>query len=314
MNISRRDLLKKSALIGLTFFCEDYASILFARQPELEFPTRPIDRLALTSWAFRAYMEGPNNPYRDPNKPGMDIIEFAKMAVQKYDIHNINPLSIHFQSTEPQYLEKVRREVTKEGSRFVDLGLGGGKFWDLDPSKRKAGIEYGKKWIDNAVILGSPSVRPHLEGSHGIKPNADRAAQSLGKLADYGARKNVVINLENDSLVNEDPFFIARVIEKAGNPYLRALPDFGNTMLKGNPSYNYRGLEAMFKHVFDMSHVKDEVVTNKGKIYKINLAKAFGIAKANGYRGYFSMEYDTPNSDPFRGTQRLVKESLHYLS
>lgn len=314
MTISRRDLLKKSALIGFGLYCGNYTSTLFARQPHVRFPTQPAERLALTSWAFRAYMEGPNNPYRDPSKPGMDIIGFAKMAAQRYHIHNINPLSIHFRSTKPQYLAKVRKELTKAGTRFVDLGLGGGKFWDPDSSKRNAGIEYGKRWIDNATILGSPSVRPHLEGSHGTKPSVDRAAQSLGKLAEYGARKNVVINLENDSLVNEDPFFITKLIEKTGNPYLRALPDFGNTMLKGDPAYNYRGLEAMFKHVFDMSHVKDEVVTSKGKVYKINLAKAFGIAKASGYRGYFSMEWDTPHSDPFEGTQRLVKETLHYLS
>lgn len=314
MNISRRDLLRNSALIGLACFAGESGLVLLAREPQIRFPIRPIDRLALTSWAFRAYMEGPRNSYRDPSKPGMDMIEFAKMAIQRFNIRNINPLAAHFRSTEPRHLEAVRQEVTKAGSRFVDLGLGPANFWDPDPSKRKAAIEYGGRWIDKAIILGSPSVRQHLGASRGVKPNADFAAQTLGKLADYGAKKNVVVNLENDSLINEDPFFIARVIEKAGNPYLRALPDFGNTLLKGDPAYNYRGLEAMFKHVFNMSHVKDEVVSGKGKVYKVNLAKAFGIAKANGYRGYFSMEFDTPGADPFEGTRRLVKETLHYLS
>ena len=314
MNLSRRDLLKGSAVLGLSTLFRSTIPAAFAGEPQIQFPTKPIERLALTSWPFRDYMEGPHNSSRDRSKPGMDIIGFARMAIEKFNIHNINPLSAHFSSTEPRHLDNLREQMARVDSHFVDLGLGGGKFNDPDPAVRKASIESSKRWIDIAVVLGSPSVRQHLGGSHGATPDVDRSAQSLGQLADYGARKNIVVNLENDSLENEDPFFIVKVIEKADNPYLRALPDFGNTLLKGDPAYNYRGLNAMFKHVFNMSHVKDEVVSSKDTIYKIDLAKAFGIAKASGYRGYFSMEWETREGDPFEGTQRLVKETLHYLS
>lgn len=314
MNLSRRILLKSSAVLGLGALFRSPIPAAFAREPHIQFPTKPIDRLALTSWPFRDYMEGPHNSSRDRSKPGMDIIGFARMAIEKFNIHNINPLSAHFSSTEPRYLDNLRKQMASVGSHFVDLGLGAGRFYDSNPAVRKASVESSKRWIDIAVVLGSPSVRQHLGGSHGAAPDVDRSAQSLGQLADYGARKNIVVNLENDSLENEDPFFIVKVIEKAGNPYLRALPDFGNTMLKGDPAYNYRGLNAMFKHVFNMSHVKDEVVSSKGATYKIDLAKAFGIAKASGYHGYFSMEWETREGDPFEGTQRLVKETLHYLS
>jgi sugar phosphate isomerase/epimerase len=314
MNLSRRDLLKGSAVLGLSALCRSTISAATARQPHFKFPVRPIDRLALTSWPFREYMEGPHNSDRNRSRPGMDIIGFARMAIEKFNIHNINPLSAHFPSTEPRHLDTLRDQMAKAGSHFVDLGLGAGKFYDPDPAVRKASVESSKRWIDIAVVLGSPSVRQHLGGSHGAKPDVNRSAQSLGELADYGAKKNIVVNLENDSLDNEDPFFIVKVIEKAGNPYLRALPDLGNTMLKGDPAYNHRGLKAMFEHAFNMSHVKDEVVSSKGVVYKIDLAKAFGIAKTSGYRGYFSMEWETKEGDPFEGTHRLVKETLHYLS
>jgi sugar phosphate isomerase/epimerase len=314
MNMSRRDFLRTSPVIGLTLLYAGRASSVLARQPELNFPTRPRDRLALTSWPFRAYMESPDNPYRDRTKPGMDLVEFARMAVQKFGIHNINPLSAHFQSTSPRYVDALRERVAKAGARFVDLGVGAGKFYDPELSERKAAVEYGKKWIDIARIVGSPSVRQHIGGSRGVRPSAELAAQSLGELADYGAKKNIVVNLENDSLVSEDPFFIVNVIEKTGNPYLRALPDFGNTLQKGDPAYNYRGLELMFAHAFNMSHVKDEVMSPAGKVYRVDMARVFGIAKAKGYRGYFSMEWETETGDPFQGTRRLIKETLRYLS
>jgi len=314
MNISRRDLLKGSAVLGAGILWERIGSVAYAREPQIKFPNRPIDRIALTSYPFRESMEGPHNSDRDRSKPGMDILGFAKMAIEKFNIHNINPLGAHFTSTEPHHLETLREQVARAGSHFVGLGLGGGRFYDPDPARRKASIDSSKKWIDIAVLIGSPSVRQHLGGSRGAKPDVDLTAQSLSELADYGARKNIVVNLENDSLENEDPFLIVKVIEKADNPYLRALPDFGNTLQKGDPAYNYNGLTAMFKHVFNMVHVKDEVIDRKGTTYKVDLAKAFGIAKAAGYRGYFSMEWETKAGDPVEGTQRLVKETMHYLS
>ncbi len=314
MKLSRRKFIETASAAGLAVATGGVVGSMYGRDPHMRFPRRPQDRLALTSWPFRAYMESPTNSDRDPSKPGMDIVEFAEMAIERFQIHNINPLLGHFKSLAPSYIHQVRAGVEKLGSRFVDLGLDGGRFYDPDPALRERAVEETKKFVDIAVALGSPSVRPHIRSSCGAGPSVELAAASLGKLADYGARKGVVINLENDNLVSEDPFFIVRVIEKAANPYLRALPDFGNTMAKGDPAYNLRGLKAMFRHVFDMAHIKDQVTSDAGKTYKIDLPKEFAIAKASGYRGYFSMEWDTSGGDPYKGTARLVRETLHYLA
>lgn len=284
-----------------------------AAGPHLQFPTEPRQRLAVTSYPFRALIESPTNRERDSSKPGMDLKEFPAMIVKRFRVYNINPLSAHFSSTSPAYLEEFRTAVAKAGSHLVGLGLGGGHFWDPDPSRVKAAVDYGKKWIDIAVALGSPSVRQHLSGSRGIRADAGRAAASLGRLAEYGAKRNVVINLENDSLQNEDSFFIVTVIGKVGNAYLRALPDFGNSIRGHDAAYNQRAMREMFQHAFNMSHVKDTVAGDNGKFYKIDLARIFSIAKSSGYRGYFSMEWENRAGSPFDGTKRLIRESLKYL-
>jgi hypothetical protein len=43
------------------------------------------------------------------------------------------------------------------------------------------------------------------------------------------------------------------------------------------------------------------------------MAKIFGIAKAAGYRGYFSMEWEGA-TEPYAGTQSLIDASLKALS
>lgn len=309
MTISRRELLKSlpAAVVAVPLLARS------ASGPDVHFPTSPRERLAVTSYPFRAYIEAPTNGGRDKSKRGMDIKEFAAMVSQRFGVQNINPLADHFASTDPAYLKAFRTDLEKAGSHIVGLGLSGGYFYSPDEAKRTAGIDYGRKWIDIAKTLGSPSVRQHVRGGARSPQSVDLAADSLGRLAEYGATRNIIVNLENDSPVSEDPFFLVSVIEKVNSPYLRALPDFGNSLMGHDHNYNQKAVKAMFRHAYGMAHVKDAVESRDGKQYKVNLAKMFAIAKASSYRGYFSMECETRLTDPFEGTTHLVQESLKYL-
>ena len=305
-HFSRRSFLKTSvAAAG--------AAQLFGAEPHIEFPANPRDRLAVTSWPFRAYMATAHNSDRDSNKPGIDAKDFAAMVVERFGIHNINPLTGHFSSTEPAYLDQLREAVAKAGSHIVDLGHGGRSFYHPDKAKRDAAIEYGKKGVDIAARIGSPSVRQHINGAPGMKADVNIAAETLGELAAYGEKKNIVINLENDEPVAEGPFFLVAVMDRVHSPYLRGLPDFANSMNpSGDAEQNYKAVAAMFKHVFNMSHVKS-AYASEGKVYEVDLARLFDIAKRAGYRGYFSMEADMPG-DPFVNTRKLAEETLKYLA
>jgi sugar phosphate isomerase/epimerase len=97
------------------------------------------------------------------------------------------------------------------------------------------------------------------------------------------------------------------------SPYLRALPDFGNSIRGHDAAYNRKAVNAMFKYSYNMSHVKDVLRTSDGQTYRVDVPEMFAVARMNSYRGYFSMEYDTGAGDPFAGTERLVKESLQYM-
>ena len=312
--VSRREFLGAPLFLGLGAVVLGRVTKASAAEPHLQFPTEPRQRLAVTSYPFRAWIESPTNPERDKSKPGMDLKDFPGMVAKEFGVYNINPLGAHLRSTDPAYLQEFRTAVAKARSHLVDLGLGGGRFWDPDRARVQAAVDNGKKWIDIALVLGSPSVRQHLTGSPGVRPDAGRAAASLGRLAEYGASKGIVINLENDSLRSEDPFFIVSVIEKVGNRYLRALPDFGNSIRGHGAAYNQRAMAQMFPHAFNMSHVKDTVAGDGGQIYKVDVARIFSIAQASGYRGYFSMEWEDKAGDPYEGTRRLVAESLRCLA
>ncbi len=176
----------------------------------------------------------------------------------------------------------------------------------------EAALDTYRKWVDAAVVLESPGIRIHLP--HGEAPGSISCSVSAMKeLAAYGASKNVAINLENDEPDIEQPERIQKVIETVNSPFLRALPDFCNSMLvHDDPEYDYHAMELLFPLAFNISHVKDEESDN-GKVYRVDVNRIFAIAKKTGYRGFFSMEWEG-TGDQYEGTTKLIEASVRNLS
>jgi len=282
--------------------------------PNITFPTEPRDRIAVASYPFRAYINAPNNHDRDANLPGMTLSDFPAHVIEKFGVHNIEPLSDHFPSLEPADLDAFRSTLEKNGVRAVNIPIGNDhSFYDADPAARRAAIDYARKWIDVAVHIGSPGIRAHVRRAENAAPNVDRAAITLRHLADYAAEKNVVVTLENDDLVSEDAGFIVQTVVAVNHPYLRALPDFANSMLTGNADFNYQSLKHMFLHAYNICHVKAGETDEHGKPFTIDMQKSFDILKSADYRGYCSMEYDAPG-DPYPPTTQLIEQTLKYLA
>jgi len=244
----------------------------------------------------------------------MDLTEFVGEVVKRFNVHNIEPHNRHFRSLDPSYLGSFREELERTNVKVVNIAVDGQEsFYDADPSTRKKAIGHAKRWVDIAVEIGSPSIRTHIQRPSNSVPRVQRAAESLREVAEYGAGKSVVVNLENDDLVSEDAFFIVKVIEAVNHPYLHTLPDFANSMMTGNADFNYRALQAMFQHACCICHVKDGEADGDNKLLNIDLKKSFDILRASGYRGYCSMEFDAPG-EPYTPTTRLIEQTLQYLA
>ncbi len=136
---------------------------------------------------------------------------------------------------------------------------------------------------------------------------------TLSRVAEYGSEKNILVNLENDNPLSEDPFFIVSVIEKVNSPWLHSNPDFANSLTTGKTEYAYKGIAAMFKHAYSICHVKAMEADEKNQLVHVDLARTFSILKSSNYKGYCSMEFDSPG-DPNQGTADLIEKTLQYLS
>jgi len=283
-------------------------------EPHIVFPSAPRDRIAVASWPFRAYIESPTNNDRKRDVPGMDLKDFAAHVISKFNVRNIEPYNWHFSRTDHEYLDSFRASLQKANAKVVNIAVDGQEsYYDRDRATRKSAVDFARKWIDIAVAIGAPSIRTHVARARKSDPDLQRTIDSLKQVAEYAAQKNVVANLENDDPVSEDPFFLVKVIERVNHPYLRALPDFANSMQGGDADFNYRAVKAMFHHAYGICHIKDGETPENRKPFTIDLAKTFAILKAAGYRGYCSIEFDG-QSDPHEPTAKLIDAAVRFLA
>jgi sugar phosphate isomerase/epimerase len=319
--ISRREVLKQSttavggAMVwaGLPSMDILAAPAKSVAGPNVKFPVAARERLAVASWPFRAFIDSPTNSYRDKKQTGVDLKDFAATVKKDFGVPGVEPLSSHFPSTDERYLHAFRETVEKAGVRVVNIPVESeNSYYDGDAGARKLAVENAKRWIDVAVVLGSPSVRTSIAEAKNAKPDVNVVVEQLKQVADYGAKKEVIVTLENDNLVSEDAFFLVKVIERVNHPYLKALPDFCNSMGSGNEKFNYDAVTALFPLAYSICHVKDSEAGDDGKVIRVDLKKTFGILKASGYKGYCSMEWEGLGSS-YDGTRFLIKSALENL-
>ena len=325
MTINRRKLLGAGAAFCAMKFFEGpaLAAETSHTKPHIKFPADPRARIAISVWAFRSIIDAPLNDERDQKLHAMDMKDFGAYVREKFNVVNIEPYNRYFRSLEPAYLDQFRDALEKSGTHAVNLAADmETSYFDANVGTQAkpaseimksmgASVAEAKKWIDVAGAIGSPSVRTSMSSTKSA-PNLDLAAELLKRVADYAASKEVIVHLENDNLVYEDAFFIEKLVRKVNHPYVHTLPDFGNSYGSGDPDFAARAIKALFPLAYAISHVKPSSFTAQGKEVQVDIPGAFAAAKAAGYKGYFSMEYEG-KEEIHAATAKLINESLKLM-
>jgi sugar phosphate isomerase/epimerase len=286
------------------------ASAAFAslKMPVAHFPVDPRSRLAVASYPFRAFIAAPHNHEHDPSKGTMDLAAFALFVRDHFKVRWIEPLDTHFFSTEPDYIARLHTHLKVSGVGVANIPVDEDVDLCSDLSEvREHGNARYRRWLDIAAQLGSPSVRFSLPKCTSIDA-LQKALNAMRPTLNYAQTRGVVVLLENDDPVIASAARLVKAIKQADTPWLRALPDFANSLMGGDESFNAGAVQSMFSHAWSMAHVKDAEVI-EGKRRTVSLAQLFGFAKTSGYRGFYSMESDSA-VDPTVDTQHLIERSL----
>ena len=277
--------------------------------PAEDFPTGR-DRIAVASYPFRAMISAPNNHDFKAGK-GVDLVGFGRYVSATFQVRRIEPLDSHFPSTELPQVRRMKAALDAAGVAVANVPVDEHvELCSADAAIRAQGNARYARWIDIAKILGSPSVRISLPKC-GDASDVARAVDALRPTLRYAQSQKIVVNLENDDPVLASDARILQAIKLAQTPWLRALPDFANSLMGGDEAFNQRAVKGMFAHAFNMAHVKDAEVI-QGQRRTVSLSELFRVAKQANYRGYYSMESDS-NADPVKDTRHLIEETLRLM-
>ena len=285
-----------------------------AKKPRLAFPRAPHDRIAVSSYPFRFQMVAPSNNRRDPKLPGMTVLQFADFVVKEFGLHAIEVLDKHFEQTDEDSLRTLRKELQARRVTLVNIPFDNkAQLCNDNADDHAAAMALHRRWIDNAVLLGCPSVRMRMPV--GADPKVLKMAcaeDALRILTAYAESRNVMLNLENDSPFTESSPQLMAVAAQVGSPWLRVLPDMANGLAAGDAAYNLREMQALFPLAYNIAHAKSWE-TISGVRQDINLADVVKVAESSGYRGWYSLESDS-RDDARADTHRLLASMLKCLS
>ncbi|HEX4021524.1 MAG TPA: TIM barrel protein [Acidobacteriaceae bacterium] len=253
-------------------------------------------RIAVSSYCFYEYFE---NTREQPGGKTIDLLEFPEMIADRFHLHHLEILAGHFASTEPSYLKEVNIRLKRAHSSIVNLPLDipgtsvGGGLSSPNATDREHVIALFRPWLDVAQTVGARSVRcdPGKIDSANLSPTI----QSYQTLGAYAKAKNLFVIVENHGGVgSEHPEELVRILQASGAS-VGALPDFGNWP---DQATRERGLRLLFPLARTICHTRDTEGDGSGGLIHFDLGQCVQIAKAAGYKGFYSIEAEAEGDVP----------------
>lgn len=229
------------------------------------------------------------------------IVDFAALhnfyGIEMRGLHGELDLTKCKEFSSPQAIRVAVSMMKEKGLNFSDLGSSA-KMHFPEGSERERNLAEARAYINLAQALNCPFVRVF---PNEFPKNQDRnktmelVSKGLLTLGDYAKEHNVTVIMEThgDFSRSED---IEKVMKSAAHPNVGLVWDVSNmwTVTKEPPKEVYKRLKKYIRH----THIKDAKLID-GKLKYVFLGQgdvpifeAIDILAANGYKGYYSFEWE----------------------
>jgi len=272
-----------------------------------------LNRIAIMTYSFQRILKAPSAA-PSPDRV-LEFFDMPEMFADRYKVHNLEVQHSHFASTEASYFKEFLARLAKTKSKVsnINLELGTMNISSPDPVLRAQAVDLTKRWIDHAIVLGSPRVMINQgQLTEEVKPTA---IETLKRMGDYGKSKNIKVGMEPRGPVGgrrggaaapapagppPPPFYqtMADVIKASGT---YANPDIGN--YGGDQAFQHAGMRALFPLHGGNCHMKALTPPQYDLVAAINLTKELG------YNGLYSIEFEGMG-DNYAGVQYVYDALL----
>ena len=236
---------------------------------------------------------------------GQMTLEKFPELMKELGIKGISLNDIYFKSWEPEYLQKVKDAIERNGRVAVAFIIDqDGDFALEDEAKRRENVEAVKKRLETAKFFGIPVVRINVGGTGkgdeadrtvGVERVADAFRQLLPKAKELGLK----LSIENHWGASTHAESVRRIIQATDPAWVGSCLDFKN-WAKGDDLYE--SVKLLAPHTFHV-HAKSHAFDEKGEETGIDYARVLGILQVSGYRAAISIEWEGVG-DPIEGVKK----------
>jgi len=232
------------------------------------------------------------------------LLELPRILRDELDMRVIDLNTSTLASEEPAYLDKVRAAADKAGCMLTNLKLNqrGLDMNSRDKDVRNKALTIYKRSIDAAARLGLKWARPLP-----LKQKPDMAIHvaSYRELADYAAKRNIQMLVENFGWMESDPESVPKLV-KAVDRNVAVSPDTGNW--KDN-TVRYQGLAAAFPLAVSCDF-KARKLGPKGEHELYDLKRCFDVGSTTDFAGPWCLEHANPNREHLFRELALLRDML----
>ncbi|MGM7722344.1 sugar phosphate isomerase/epimerase family protein [Metabacillus sp. Hm71] len=276
-----------------------------------------MPHLSLTTWSLHRELGPLKWTYWDENErsqktrieeqpENMTLLELPD-ELAKQNFRSLEICHFHFPSIEPEYLHKLHDAFVKSGITFHCLLVDYGDISNEDSQRRSSDLEFIKKWIDVAAIVGAKSVRVVAgEANPKNKEAIQFAKNGFQQLVEYAKPKGIRIVTENfKQLASTKENCLDLLDSNKGE--LGLTVDFGNF----SPQEKYRSIETLMPYA-ESVHAKANY-DKSGQIDEEEYKKSLDLVAFSGYDGPITLVYDGPGSlwDGINRIKAVVEQYCH---
>lgn len=262
----------------------------------------PLYKVSLAQWSINRPLFGGQ----------MQHLDFARIA-KSVGIDAIEYVNQFFKdkAEDRTYLAELKRRADGEGVRSLLIMIDAeGDLGDADPVRRTRAVESHHKWVEAARFLGCHSIRVNARGEGTPEEQKAQAVDGLRRLAEFGARHDLNVIVENHGGLSSNGAWLADLIRRVDHPRCGTLPDFGNFSLGDGKEYDrYQGVREMMPFARGVS-AKSHDFDAEGNETRTDYRRMLGIVLDAGYRGFVGIEYEgdrLPEPEGIRATKGLLE-------
>lgn len=277
-------------------------------------PQEKTLQISLAQWSLhRSFWDG-----------ALDPVSFASIAMEKYEIdavEYVNGLYPEKGADEAFWISMKTRSSDAGVKNLVMMVDDEGDLGAASEKERLQSVENHYKWVHAAKLLGCHTMRVNAFGDADREIYRRAIMDGMSRLADYAAKSDINVVIENHGLFSSDGALIAGIIKEVNRPNFGAFPDFGNWCLSAkwgttqgdcDKEYDrYKGVAELLPYAKAVS-AKSYNFNEQGEDTKIDYYKMMKIVKESDYNGYIGIEYEGMEKSEHEGiliTKELMKKA-----